>query len=59
LDIGRVHLATEQQTTSIGHSVALTPFDLLGRILPVAAAMPRRRTRSKSLNVNPNSPDRL
>ena len=32
LDIGGVHLGTDQQTASIGHNVALTGFDLLGRI---------------------------
>src|SRR5882762_9787668 len=33
LDIGGVHLGADQQTASIGHNVALTPFDLLGRIV--------------------------
>src|SRR6266481_4397841 len=31
LDIGGVHLGPDQQTTSIGHNVALTALDLLGR----------------------------
>src|ERR1700757_2665738 len=34
LDISGVHLGADQQTASIGHNVALTPFDLLGRIVP-------------------------
>jgi hypothetical protein len=34
LDIGGVHLGTDQQTASIGHNVALAAFDLLGRIVP-------------------------
>src|SRR6266850_1526192 len=33
LDIGGVNLGTDQQSASIGHNVALTPFDLLGRIV--------------------------
>jgi hypothetical protein len=31
LDIGGVHLGTDQQTAGIGHNVSLAPFDLLGR----------------------------
>src|SRR5438132_462768 len=45
LDIGGVHRGADQQTASIGHNVALTPFDLLGRI-PRVAALPRPRTGS-------------
>jgi hypothetical protein len=56
LDIGGVHLGADQQTASIGHNVAFTPFDLLGRIVtPRPAALgglgrltvddPRRRAR--------------
>jgi hypothetical protein len=33
LDIGGVHLGTDQQTASIGHNVALTAFDLLGCVV--------------------------
>src|SRR6266853_2801988 len=33
LDIGGVHLGTDQQTASIGHNVALAAFELLGRIV--------------------------
>src|SRR5439155_25993688 len=33
LDIGGVHLGTDQQTGSIGHNVTLSAFDLLGRIV--------------------------
>jgi hypothetical protein len=33
LDIGGMHLGADQQTASISHNVALTPFDLLGRIV--------------------------
>src|SRR5438552_18433743 len=33
LDIGGVHLGSDQQTGSIGHKVALTAFDPLGRIV--------------------------
>ena len=33
LDIGGVHLGTDQQTASISHNVTLTAFDLLGRIV--------------------------
>jgi hypothetical protein len=37
LHIGGVYLGTDQQTAGVGHNVALSPFDLLGRILtPVA-----------------------
>ena len=40
LDICGVHLGSDQQTGSIGHNVALTPFDLLGRIVtPWPAAL--------------------
>jgi hypothetical protein len=56
LHIGGVHLGPDQQTTSIGHNVALTPFDLLGRIVTtrptalgglgrLAVNDPRRRAR--------------
>ena len=56
LDIGGVHLGTDQQTASIGHNVALTPFNLLGRIVTprptalrsldrLAVDDPRRRAR--------------
>src|SRR6266850_1477212 len=38
LDIGGVHLGADQQTASIGHNVALTPFDLLGRIVTTRPA---------------------
>ena len=38
LDIGRVHLSTDQQTASIGHNVTLATFDLLGRIIPTRPA---------------------
>src|SRR6267142_2169862 len=38
LDIGGVHLGADQQTASIGHNVALTPFDLLGRIVTTRSA---------------------
>jgi hypothetical protein len=31
LDISGVRLGIDQQTASIGHNVALTPVDLLGR----------------------------
>src|SRR5438309_8888966 len=40
-----VHRGADQQTASIGHNVALTPFDLLGRI-PRVAVLPRPRTGS-------------
>ena len=33
LDIGGVHLGTDQQTASIGHNMSLAPFDLLGGIV--------------------------
>ena len=33
LDIGGVHLGTDQQTARIGHNMALAAFDLLGRIV--------------------------
>ena len=40
LDVGGVHLGTDQQTGSIGHNVTLTTFDLLGRIVtPWPAAL--------------------
>jgi len=29
-----MHLGPDQQTAGIGHNVAFTPFDLLGRIIP-------------------------
>ena len=35
LDIGGMHLGTNQQTASIGHNVPLAAFDLLGRIIPL------------------------
>src|SRR5204863_10110102 len=38
LDISGVHLGSDQQTGSIGHNVALTPFDLLGRIVTTRPA---------------------
>src|SRR5207237_7308285 len=38
LDIGGVHLGSDQQTGSIGHNVALTAFDLLGRIVTTRPA---------------------
>jgi hypothetical protein len=47
LDIGGVHLGTDQQTAGVGHNVSLAPFDLLGRI-PRVAALPRPRTGSSS-----------
>src|SRR5467141_2930359 len=34
LDIGGVHLGTDQQTASVGYDVALAALDLLGRIVP-------------------------
>jgi len=33
LNIGGVHLGTDQQTAGIGHNMALAAFDLLGRIV--------------------------
>ena len=33
LDIGGVSLGTDQQTAGVGHHVALSPVDRLGRIL--------------------------
>ena len=45
LDIGGVHLGTDQQTGSIGHNVTLTAPGLLGRV-PRVAALPRPRTGS-------------
>src|SRR5438067_385298 len=33
LDIGGVHLGTDQQTASIGHNVSLAALVLLGRII--------------------------
>ena len=38
LDIGGVHLGTDQQTASISHNVTLATFDLLGRIIPTRPA---------------------
>src|SRR5258707_7527779 len=38
LDIGGVHPGAHQQTASIGHNVALTPLDLLCRIVNTPAA---------------------
>jgi len=38
LDIGRVHLGTDQQTAGIGHNVSLAPLDLLGRIVTARPA---------------------
>ena len=38
LDIGGMHLGADQQTAGIGHNVAFTPFDLLGRIIPTRPA---------------------
>jgi hypothetical protein len=38
LDIGEVHLGTDQQTTSISHNMTLAAFDLLGRIVATRPA---------------------
>ena len=38
LNIGGVHLGTDQQTASISHNVTLATFDLLGRIIPTRPA---------------------
>src|SRR5271156_954568 len=38
LDVGGVHLGTDQQTAGIGHNVTLTAFDLLGRIVTTRPA---------------------
>jgi hypothetical protein len=45
LNICGVHLGTDQKTASIGHNVAPTALNLLGRI-PRVAALPRPRTGS-------------
>jgi hypothetical protein len=42
LDIGGVHLGTDQQAAGVGHNVAFAPFDLFGRIVtPRRAAFGR------------------
>ena len=38
LDIGGVHLGTNQQTTSISHNVTLAAFDLLGGVVTTRPA---------------------
>ena len=41
LDIGGVHLGTDQQTASVGYDVALAALDLFGRIVPPRPAASR------------------
>jgi hypothetical protein len=53
LDIGGVHLDTDQQTAGVSHDVSLAPFDLLGGIVAPRPAALGRLDRSDGLALRP------